>query len=107
MTKTVAKASLGHVNDAHPSQPADPLKVTDAEKVGLYNSIMSYGGTYKFDDKKVEHHIDVSYNEMWIGTTTIRDITKDGDRLIYTTRPATFSRDGKISITTLVWETLK
>ncbi|NVN86874.1 MAG: lipocalin-like domain-containing protein [Rhodopseudomonas sp.] len=87
--------------------PADIAKVTDADKVGLYNSMMSYGGTYKFDGKKVEHHIDVSYNQMWTGTTTVRDIVKDGDRLIYTTRPAPFSGDGKVSITTLIWEKVK
>jgi hypothetical protein len=38
-----------------------------------------------------------------------RDSTdqKDGDRLIYTTKPQPFSADGKLSVITLVWEKLK
>jgi Lipocalin-like domain len=75
-----------------------------------------YGGTYKFDGSKVEHHIDVSYtlctrraypNEVWTGTTVIRDIKTEGDRLIYTARPAPFSGDGEMSVITLVYEKVK
>jgi hypothetical protein len=32
---------------------------------------------------------------------------KEGDRLVYTTKPAPFPRDGKMSINTLVWEKVK
>ena len=41
---------------------------------------------------------------MWTGTTVIRDIQRDGDKLIYTTRPAPFAADGKMSVLTLVWQ---
>jgi hypothetical protein len=37
----------------------------------------------------------------------IRDIKKEGDRLVYTTKPAPFSGDGKMSVTTLAWEKVK
>jgi hypothetical protein len=50
--------------------------------------MLAYSGTYKFDGKTIEHHIDLSWNQIWSGTTQVRDIKKDGDRLIYTTRPA-------------------
>ena len=55
----------------------------------------------------MEHHIDISWNELWTGTTQFRDVKKDGNRLIYTTHPAPNARDGKMSITTLVWEKVK
>ena len=69
--------------------------------------MLAYAGTYKFSGTQVEHHIDASWNEIWTGTTQIRDIRKDGERLVFTTKPAPFPRDGKMSINTLVWELVK
>ena len=69
--------------------------------------MLAYGGTYKFDGNKVEHHIDISWNEVWTGTTVIRDLKKEGDKLVYTSRAAPFSSDGKMSVVTLVWEKVK
>ena len=82
-------------------------KLTDQQRTELFRSLTAYGGTYKFDGKSVEHHIDISWNEVWTGTTQIRDVKKEGDRVILTTRPAPFAADGKMSIVTLEWEKLK
>jgi hypothetical protein len=49
----------------------------------------------------------ISWNELWTGTTVVREVKKEGDRLIYTTKPAPFSRDGKVSITKVVREKLR
>ncbi len=82
-------------------------KLTDQQRTELFRSLTAYGGTYKFDGKSVEHHIDISWNEVWTGTTQIRDVKKEGDRVILTTRPAPFAADGKMSVVTLEWEKLK
>ena len=82
-------------------------KMTDQQRADLYRSMTAYGGTYKFDGKTMEHHIDISWNEVWTGTTQVRDVKKEGSRLIYTTRPAPFARDGKMSVVTLVWEKVR
>jgi hypothetical protein len=82
-------------------------KMTDQQRAVLHRLMTAYGGTYKFDGKTMEHHIDISSNEVWTGTTQFRDVKKDGDRLIYTTHPAANIRDGKMSVTTLVWEKIK
>jgi hypothetical protein len=82
-------------------------KITDQQRADLFRSVIAYGGTYKFDGKTMEHHIDISWNEVWTGTTQVRDVKKEGSRLIYTTRPAPFARDGKTSVVTLVWEKTK
>ena len=66
----------------------DNDKMTDEQRSRLFSSMLAYSGTYKFDGKTIEHHIDLSWNQVWSGTTQIRNIKKDGDRLIYTTRPA-------------------
>ena len=87
-------------------RPASIEKATPEQQAALFRSMLAYGGTYKFDGKRVEHHIDLSWNELWTGTTAIREVRKEGDKLIYTTAPP--SRDGKMRIAaTLIWEKIK
>jgi lipocalin-like protein len=85
-------------------KPESIEKITDQQRADLFRSMVAYTGTYKFDGKSVEHHIDVSWNEIWAGTILRLDAVKDGDRLTYTTAPIPFAGDGKVSITTLIWE---
>jgi hypothetical protein len=94
------------VRDNRP-KPASIEKATLEQQAALFRSMVAYGGTYKFDGKSLEYHIDISWNELWTGTTAIRDIRKEGDKLIFTTRPAPFSSDGKMSVVTLIWEKVK
>src|SRR5215472_13130203 len=82
-------------------------KLTDQQRADLFRTMIAYGGTYIFRGNSIEHNIDISWNELWTGTTVIRDIKKEGDRLVLTTKPAPFPRDGKMSINTLVWEKVK
>ena len=82
-------------------------KMTDAERASLFRTMTAYGGTYTLRGNSVEHHIDISWNELWTGTTVVRDIKKEGNHLVFTTRPAPFPRDGKMSVNTLVWEKIK
>jgi hypothetical protein len=93
-------------NDGRP-KPESIGTMTDQQRSDLHRTMTAYGGTYTFDGKKVEHHIDLSWNEVWTGTTVIRDVRIEGDRVIYTSRPAPFARDGKMSVVTLVWEKVK
>ena len=94
------------VNDGRP-KPESVEKMTDLHRADLFRTMTAYGGTYTFDGKRVEHHIDISWNEVWTGTTVVRDLRKDGDRLVYTSPAAPFSGDGKMSVVTLTWEKVK
>jgi hypothetical protein len=85
-------------------KPASIDKITDQERVELFRSMLAYGGTYKFDGKTIEHHIDISSNEVWTGITQIRDVKREGGRLILITRPAPDPFNGKMVSATLVWE---
>jgi Lipocalin-like domain len=87
-------------------KPESIEKMTDQQRADLLRSMVAYTGTYKFDGKSVEHHIDVAWNEVWNGTLLKLDAVRNGDRLTYTTAPIPFAGDGKISITTLIWERL-
>ncbi len=88
-------------------RPASVDKATLEQQAILFRSMLAYGGTYKYDGTRIEHHIDISWNELWTGTTAIRNVRKEGDKLIYTTDPTPSSGDGKMSVTTLIWEKVK
>jgi hypothetical protein len=77
---------------------------TDEQAAKLFRTMVAYGGTYEFDGRAVKHHIDMSWNQTWTGTTQIRDVQKDGDKLIYITRPFPWPADGKMSVVTVVWQ---
>lgn len=64
------------------------LVPTEDEKIGLYDSMFAYAGTYTVDHEKVMHHIDMSWNQSWTGTTQIRFHTIRGDELTYVGAPA-------------------
>ena len=69
------------VSDDRP-KPESVEKMNDQQRIDLFRSMTAYGGTYTFDGKRVQHHIDISGNEVWTGTTVVREITKDGDKLV-------------------------
>jgi hypothetical protein len=81
-------------------------KLTDQQRVQLFRTMLSYGGTYEFDGKSVTHHVDICADEIRCGATFVRDVTVDGDRVIYTTRPQLGPSDGKMIVITLVWQKL-
>jgi len=91
----------------HRPNPESVEKMTDQERIGLYRSLVAYGGTYRFDGKTMEHHVDISWNEMWTGTIQFRDVRKDGELLSISTHPAPNARDGRMAVTTLLWEKVK
>ena len=88
-------------------KPESIEKTTDQQRADLFRTMTAYGGTYKFDGSNIEHHIDISWNEVWTGTTQVRSVKRDGDRLVYTTPPFHFHTDGKMSVNTLIWEKVK
>jgi hypothetical protein len=53
----------------------------------------AYGGRYEFDGKTVQHHIDISWNEIWTGTTVVRELKKS-DKLVCSSPAAPSSGDG-------------
>lgn len=81
--------------------------MTDLDRADQYRTLNTYGGTYTFHGDSVGHHIDIAGNETRVGSTEIREVKRDGNRLIYITKPQPFSADGTLSVITLVWEKLK
>jgi hypothetical protein len=88
-------------------KPPDVTKTTIEERDALYRSMAAYGGTYTYSGNRIEHHVDISWDETRSGTTVVRYITRDGDRLTYVTEPFR-SRNletlGRTAVQTLIWE---
>ncbi|WP_082501406.1 lipocalin-like domain-containing protein [Methylobacterium sp. Leaf88] len=85
-------------------KPAANDKMTDEDRVRLHKTFFAYAGTFKFDGKKVTHAIDTSWNEVWTGTSQVREVEYSDNKLILVTPPFKFNVDGKMSVITLVWE---
>ena len=87
-------------------RPDNIAAISDQQRIDLFGTMVAYGGTFDFDGHSMVHHIDVSWNQVWTGTTQIRDVVRDGDRLVYRSRPAPNAYDGRLSTVMLVWEKL-
>ncbi|HET9814513.1 MAG TPA: lipocalin-like domain-containing protein, partial [Xanthobacteraceae bacterium] len=85
-------------------KPESVAKMSDQQRADLFRSMTAYTGKFKFDEKVIEHDIDISWNEVWTGTKQIRYARREGNRIILTTPQQPRPIDGKVSETTLVWE---
>lgn len=83
--------------------PAQVL-VTDAEAVDLFRGLTAYAGRYSVDGDRVIHHIEVSWNELWAKTDQVRRFEVDGDMLTIVAGPDRNPRDGRVAISTLLWD---
>lgn len=84
-------------------KPADMSKVSNEQRVELFNTMAAYAGTFKVDGKTVTHHVDISWNENWTGTAQKRQARLDGQKLFISTDPITSGTDGKLVVFVLEW----
>ena len=74
--------------------PSDVVP-TDEEGVKLIGSMVAYAGTYTPGDKRVIHHIDISWNQSWTGTDQVRYFEPDGAVPTIATAPYRSYSDGQ------------
>jgi hypothetical protein len=63
------------------------------DQAALWDSLITYSGTYRLEGEKFITSVDVSWNERWNGTKQVRYWQLDGSRLTITTEQAPSSRD--------------
>ena len=86
-------------------EPPAGAVLTDAERIRLFNSIVSaYAGTYSIAGNVVTHAVEISWNEAWTGTRQERYFAVSGDTLTLETTPRTSGRDSREFVNTLTWE---
>jgi Lipocalin-like domain len=76
----------------------------DEDRITHHKQMVSYTGQYTIDGDKVIHHVDVAWNEAWIGTDLVRSFKIDGDRLTITTAPTKYGVSGVEQVSTLILE---
>ena len=89
-------------------RPPAGTVLTDEECARLFRSIISaYAGTYAAAAGEVEHHVELSWNESWTGTTQVRRYSVKGDTLVIETTPRTSGADSREFVNTLTWERIE
>ncbi len=63
------------------------LFANQEEKVMAADGYLSYGGKYKVNGKKVQHHTEFSLFPNWVGTCQERFYKIDGNKLVLSTSP--------------------
>jgi hypothetical protein len=86
----------------------DYKDLTDEVKLELFNTMMSYAGSYTFDGEVVTHHVEASSNGVITGTALRRYVRDDGGgRIVLTADPEPTPRDGKLGVHTVIWELIR
>jgi len=86
------------------AKPADLTRLTDQAKAALYDSMMSYGGSFSVEGSRVVHRIDISWNEFATDTVQFRNFRVEGRSLTLTMEPSISPVDGREAAAVLTWE---
>ncbi|MEV7006171.1 lipocalin-like domain-containing protein [Streptosporangium sp. NPDC051022] len=76
MSVTIARAGRP------PLPEADPRKASAEALAGAFTSFFCYSGRYEIRDGHVAHDIEAALNPAFAGTTQIREMNFDDDRLV-------------------------
>jgi len=93
------------VNEKRP-KPQSVAKMSDKERVELFNTMNAYAGSYKLNGNKLTYTFDLTHNEV-AERASVREIKLEGGKLTMLNEPAKSAMDGKMSQTTTVWEKTK
>ena len=77
-------------------------ELNEADRAGLYDTMVAYAGTFTFDGNAATHRVEVSWNQAWTDTAQIRKLRFEGEKLIMTTNPQE-GIDGRRSSSVFVW----
>lgn len=80
------------------------INAPTAERAEAFSTSSAYTGTYTFHGDRVVHHVDVAVNPDWVGSDQVRYPKIEGNRLTIVTPPLPTRPDGKLRVSTLVWE---
>ncbi len=94
---------LNFTVDEKRQKPESVAKMTDQQRIELFNTMNAYAGTYKLDGNKLTYRIDLTHNEVF-ERASVREIKIEGRKLTMVNEPAPATIDGKMSQTTTVWE---
>jgi hypothetical protein len=85
-------------------KPESVAKMTDQQRIELFNTMNAYAGTYKLEGNKLTYSYDITGNEV-TDRASVREIKIEGRKLTMVNEPARSTMDGKMTSPTItVWE---
>ena len=93
------------LNEKRP-KPESVAKMTDQQRIELFNTMNAYAGTYKLEGNKLTYRFELTHNEV-PARASVREIKIDGRKLTMVNEPAPATADGKMVQTTTVWEKVR
>ena len=84
-------------------KPESVAKLTDQQRIELFNTMNAYAGTYKLEGNKLTYRYDLTHNEV-TERASAREFKIEGRKLTMVNEPARAVIDGKMVQTTTVWE---
>lgn len=103
MTLTPDGRVIGLILGDKRPKPESVAKLTDQQRVELFNSMNAYAGTYKLEGNKLTYYYDATHNEV-PARAAAREIKIEGRKLTMVNEPGRATADGKMVQTTTVWE---
>ena len=103
MTLTPDGRVMGLILADKRPKPESVAKLTDQQRVELFNTMNAYAGTYKLEGNKLTYYYDATHNEVR-ARAAAREIKIEGRKLTMINEPGRATADGKMVQTTTVWE---
>ena len=85
-------------------KPPVAATATAQEAVDLYQTMIAFGGRYELIANRLVYHPELSWNELWNGTTQERVFEVDGDRLEVRSVPTVSALTGARTVFSLAWK---
>jgi hypothetical protein len=103
MTFTPDGRVIGVITSDNRPKPESVAKMTDQQRIELFNSMNAYAGTFKLEGNKLTRRYDVTHNQV-ADRAAVGEIKIEGRKLTMVNAPARATKDGKSVQTTTVWE---
>jgi predicted component of type VI protein secretion system len=91
-----------NTSDKRP-KPESVAKMTDQQRIELFNTMNAYAGTYTLENNKLTRRYDVTHNEV-TDRSGVSEIKIEGRKLTLVNAPGRATMDGKMVQTITVWE---
>jgi len=98
-----AKGQIIYADDGHMCAFLMRADFPNGTKDASADTCLSYGGTWKFEDGRINHNVDFSSLPHWVGRQLIRRVDRKGDIMTLSTEPE-FSKTGNRYEHVLIWK---
>ena len=85
-------------------KPESVAKMTDQQRIELFNTMNAYTATYKLEGNKLTYRYNTAHDELIPERVEVRQIKIEGRKLTMVNEPGRGFVDGRMGVTTTVWQ---